>query len=98
MRSFNSSSSPVAGNASACSWLSKRVSSNIRDGSASLSDRAWDDAAMASVPVVGLETLMGTKDKGGKHTRKVAARDLKQKRLEKRKKRDAAQGKQSGLV
>lgn len=36
---------------------------------------------------------MGTKNKGGKNTKTTAARDLKQKRLDKRAKKDAAGGK-----
>jgi len=32
---------------------------------------------------------MGNKDKGGRHTKKVAAKDLKQKRAAKKAKRDA---------
>ncbi len=44
---------------------------------------------MAAVPVAGLEADMANKDKGGKSTKKVAAKDLKQKRLEKRAKRNA---------
>ena len=33
---------------------------------------------------------MGSKDKGGKGTKKVAAKNLKEKRLDKKQKRDAA--------
>lgn len=44
-----------------------------------------------------LEALMGNKDKGGRNTKKVAAKDLKQKRLDKRAKKDAAAGKQSRI-
>ena len=36
---------------------------------------------------------MGNKDKGGKNTKKAAARDLKQKRADKRAKREALKGK-----
>lgn len=39
---------------------------------------------------------MGNKDKGGRHTKKPAAKDLKQKRAEKRAKKNA--GKQSGFI
>lgn len=41
---------------------------------------------------------VGTKNKGGKNVKTVAARDLKQKRRDKKTKKDAAQGKQSGLI
>lgn len=41
---------------------------------------------------------MGTKDKGGKNTKKVAAKDLKQKRLDKKTKRAAAEAKRSRAV
>ena len=39
---------------------------------------------------------MGNKDKGGRHTKKVAAKDLKQKRADKKAKKNA--GKQGGIV
>ena len=41
---------------------------------------------------------MGTKNKGGKNIKKTAARDLKQKRADKKAKKDAARGKHSGIV
>ena len=41
---------------------------------------------------------MGTKDKGGKSTKKPAAKNLKEKRLEKKGKRDAAAAKSSKIV
>ena len=44
---------------------------------------------MAAVSVAGLGAPMGNKDKGGKHTKKVAARNLKQKRADKKAKKDA---------
>jgi hypothetical protein len=37
---------------------------------------------------------MGSKDKGGKNTKKVGTKDLKQKRQDKKAKRDAVAGKQ----
>ena len=40
-----------------------------------------------------LEALMGNKDKGGRNTKKAAARSLKQKRAEKKAKREALKGK-----
>ena len=45
--------------------------------------------------MAGLEALMGNKDKGGSHTKKVAAKSLKEKRADKKAKKDA--GKQSGI-
>lgn len=51
---------------------------------------------MAAVPVAGLEALMGNKDKGGRHTKKTASKNLKEKRAAKKAKRDA--GSQSGVV
>jgi hypothetical protein len=39
---------------------------------------------MAIVSVVGLEALMGTKDKGSRNTKKAAAKGLKEKRLDKK--------------
>ena len=53
---------------------------------------------MAAVLVAGLEALMGTKDKGGRSNKKVAAKDLKQKRLDKKMKKDAQAGKTSKVV
>ena len=41
---------------------------------------------------------MGTKDKGGRGTKKPAAKSLKEKRLEKQGKRDAAASKSSKIV
>jgi hypothetical protein len=38
--------------------------------------------------VAGLEALMASKDKGGRASKKVAAKDLKQKRLDKKAKKD----------
>ena len=43
----------------------------------------------AAISVAGLGILMGNKDKGGRHTKKVAARNLKQKRADKKAKKDA---------
>ncbi len=43
-----------------------------------------------------LEALMANKDRGGRSTRKVAAKDLKQKRLDKKAKKNA--GKQDRIV
>jgi hypothetical protein len=41
---------------------------------------------------------MGTKDKGGRSTKKVAAKDLKQKRLDKKAKKNAVTDKPSRAV
>ncbi len=41
---------------------------------------------------------MGTKNKGGKNVKKTATRDLKQKRLDKKTKKDADRGKLSGIA
>jgi|RifCSP16_1_1023843.scaffolds.fasta_scaffold822421_1 hypothetical protein len=41
---------------------------------------------------------MGTKDKGGRSSKKPAAKDLKQKRLDKKTKKGAVEGKQSKVV
>jgi hypothetical protein len=51
----------------------------------------------AAIEVAGLEMAMGTKNKGGKNVKKAAARDLKQKRAEKKAKR-SAKGDQSRLA
>jgi len=50
-------------------------------------------SGVAAISVAGLEALMGNKDKGGRHTKKVATKDLKEKRAAKKAKRDG--GKQS---
>jgi hypothetical protein len=44
---------------------------------------------MAAGTVVGREALMGTKDKGGRSSKKVAAKGLKEKRRDKQAKRAA---------
>ncbi len=41
---------------------------------------------------------MGTKNKGGKNIKKTAARDMKQKRLDKKAKKDSTRQKHSGIV
>ena len=45
-----------------------------------------------------LEAPMGNKDKGGKNTKTVAAKNLKEKRLEKKEKRTAAEAKRNRAV
>lgn len=42
---------------------------------------------MATVSVAGREAPMGTKDRGGRNTKKVAGKSLKEKRLAKKTKR-----------
>jgi hypothetical protein len=44
---------------------------------------------MAASTAVGREALMGTKDKGGRSSKKAAAKGLKEKRRDKQAKRDA---------
>ena len=59
--------------------------------------RAW--GAYCWGQPAGLEALMGNKDKGGRHTKKQAARSLKQKRADKKAKQEALKGKRStGLL
>jgi hypothetical protein len=53
---------------------------------------------VAAAAVACLEALMGTKDKGGRSNKKTAARDLKKKRLDKKAKKDAVEGKKSKVV
>jgi hypothetical protein len=48
--------------------------------------------------VAGTEARMVTKDKGGKGAKKSAAKNLKEKRLDKKDKRDAAVAKSSKVV
>jgi hypothetical protein len=48
--------------------------------------------------VVGLEELMGTKDKGGRSSKKAAAKGLKEKRLDKKAKRAAHENKSNQSV
>jgi len=45
-----------------------------------------------------LETAMGNKDKGGKNSKTVAAKNLKEKRLDKKAKRTAAEAKRNRNV
>jgi hypothetical protein len=56
-------------------------------------EREVDDAPGVLSGLAGLEALMGNKDKGGRNTKKQAARSLKQKRAEKKAKRGAVKGK-----
>jgi hypothetical protein len=49
--------------------------------------QGWGSAVIAAAD---MEDLMANKDKGGRSTKKVAARDLKQKRLDKKTKKDEA--------
>ena len=42
---------------------------------------------MAAIPVASLEVVMGNKDKGGSHTKKAAAKSLKEKRAAKKAKK-----------
>ena len=53
-------------------------------------------SGVAAILVAGLGALMGNKDKGGRHTKKVAAKNLKQKRADKKAKKDA--GNQSRII
>ena len=53
---------------------------------------------MATAAVAGLEALMGTKDKGGRSSKKAAAKDLKQKRLDKKAKKEAVESKKNKVV
>jgi hypothetical protein len=46
----------------------------------------------------GLEAEMANKDKGGKSSKKVAVKSLKEKRQDKKGKRDASDRKQIGLT
>lgn len=53
---------------------------------------------MVATPAVGLEALMGTKDKGARGSKKPAAKNLKEKRLAKKGKRDASKVKTTKIV
>jgi hypothetical protein len=83
-------SHPVAWSWTRISGRAVLVPNEDRDGEGV---RQWGSALVA-----GLEALMGTKDKGGRSTKKVAAKDLKQKRLDKKAKKDALKGRPSRAV
>ncbi len=53
---------------------------------------------MAVNPATDLEAVMASKDKGGRSAKKPAAKDLKQKRLEKKAKKGSLDGKPSKVV
>ena len=53
--------------------------------------RVWDNDMRRSIPVAGREARMAITDKGSRNTKKVAGKSLKEKRLEKRTKRFAAE-------
>ena len=54
-----------------------------------------DNQPTAAESIVGMEALMASKDKGGRTPKKAAAKNLKQKRLEKKAKRSGSAGKTS---
>ncbi|MDF1596369.1 MAG: hypothetical protein P1T08_09800 [Acidimicrobiia bacterium] len=54
--------------------------------------------SMAANSAAGMEALMASKDKGGRSAKKPAAKDLKQKRLEKKAKKSSLEGKPSKVV
>lgn len=59
----------------------------------------WDNVCVvANIGSRSLEAPMGNKDKGGKHTKTVAAKNLKEKRLDKKAKRTAAEAKRNRNV
>lgn len=48
---------------------------------------------MATALVAGVEEMMASKDKGGKSSKKVAAKDLREKRADKKAKKSASANK-----
>ena len=66
--------------------------------SLSLHRQGVGQSDMATGLVAGREALMGTKDKGSRSTRKVAATSLKEKRLDKQAKRSATESKANQTV
>jgi hypothetical protein len=52
----------------------------------------------AAIGSRSLEEAMGNKDKGGKNTKTVATRNIKEKRLDKKAKRTAAEAKRNRTV
>ena len=68
-------------------WL-RAVLSNVVDGA----------RKTAVDHMLYLEEPMANKDKGGRSTKKAAAKDLKQKRLDKKNKRDEADRKSKGKL
>jgi hypothetical protein len=63
-------------------------------GDARQTRRVWDNWMWPSFSATSLEARMGNKDKGGKNTKTVASKDLKQKRQDKKAKRAASDAKQ----
>ena len=53
---------------------------------------------LAAILVARREALMATKNKGGRSSKKVAAKSLKEKRLDKKLKRDASESKANHSV
>ena len=62
-------------------------------GTSPVGVRQW---ARGCLSVAGLEALMASKDKGGRSKKKPAAKDLKQKRLDKKAKKE--EGKKNKVV
>jgi hypothetical protein len=55
----------------------------------------WDNLYVVATVAAIARSMMGNKDKGGKNTKTVAAKDLKAKRLDKKAKRSAADAKRN---
>lgn len=64
-----------------------------------LRNDVWDnDYVVVDIGSRSLEAPMGSKDKGGKNTKTVAAKNLKEKRLDKKAKRTIAEAKRSRTI
>lgn len=58
--------------------------------------QVWDnESVVANMGSHSLEAPMGNKDRGGRHTKTAAVKNLKEKRLEKKAKRTAADAKRN---
>lgn len=66
---------------------------------AMLRSEVWDNVGVVATSAsTAWRTPMGNKDKGGKNTKTVAAKNLKEKRIDKKEKRTAAEAKRNRAV
>lgn len=64
-----------------------------------LRSEVWDNGGVVAISAsTAWRTPMGNKDKGGKNTKTVAAKNLKEKRIDKKEKRTAAEAKRNRAV
>ena len=71
--------------------------SSPRGNLATHHSKQWDNDN-GRIPAASLEGIVANKDKGGKSNKKVATKNLKEKRQDKKAKRDASDKRQSKIT